>query len=121
MMKAKSTVAIAALAVLTACATAPPPKPDESAARARAETYIRGQLFDDEAARFKDWTPLFYGTAIVAPERYVTGWSICVRVNGKNRYGGYVGYQAYRVMFEDNEPKQLINNERACADAFGGA
>lgn len=72
----------------------------------RIETYVKSSLIDTESAQFtnysepkKDWLAKFEGFGGV---KYFS-WLVCVEVNAKNRYGGYVGRKPYFFIFQGNE------------------
>ena len=81
------------------------PKPDYETSKSLAQSAISDTMFDPDAAKFKNWTPLFkvlynYGPGST-PDPL---WSLCVDVNGKNKFGGYTGYKTWYVKFRDGKP-----------------
>ena len=72
----------------------------------KIEAYVKSSLFDPESAQFtnysapkKDWLSKFEGFGGV---KYF-GWLVCVDVNAKNHYGGYVGRERNFFIFQGNE------------------
>lgn len=64
------------------------------------ESYFKDILKDPESARFtnyskpkKDWL----SDNEISGETYM-GWLVCVEVNSKNSFGGYVGKEAYALL-----------------------
>lgn len=91
-----------ALALLAGCAVQQPPKPTNippqilyrypmpENAQLLAKTFVSHDLKDPDSAKFRD---LFFVTGDSRGEnRDKTKDSWCVEINGKNSYGGYVGY-----------------------------
>jgi hypothetical protein len=104
---------------LAACATSfqplpadynfgPPPKDTEPAIRAFFET----RLFDADSARYQLGDVfagqcnegLLYGGGVSW-----AGWAQNIMINAKNRFGGYVGYQPYTVLFQGGQVVQEID------------
>lgn len=81
------------------------PKPDYEEAQTLAQSAIADSLFDPDSAKFKNWSPLvkvLYNYASTSSTQAV--WELCVEVNGKNRFGGYVGYEWFYVKFRNGKP-----------------
>jgi hypothetical protein len=79
-----------------------PPKTDELLAR--AFEWLQRQV----------WTPLRArprGVGQFHPDgfKYIFGWEVVVKVNSKNSFGGYEGYQTYRFFFRDNKLIKVID------------
>ena len=69
------------------------------------EDYVKSGLIDPESAQLtnysapkKDWL----GDNEIGGKTYI-GWLVCVDVNAKNKYGGYVGRKMYSFIFKGNE------------------
>lgn len=69
------------------------------------ESYIKPMLKDPESAQFtnysspkKDWL----SDNQLSGRTYI-GWLICVDVNAKNSYGGYVGRKTHFLIIKGNE------------------
>lgn len=77
---------------------AEPPQPDYYIPR--AEQYVRDSLFDPDAGQFRD---VSYGTMQTNDG---TLHVVCGEVNGKNRYGAYVGYTTF-VYQEDSTGREM--------------
>lgn len=80
-------------------------KPDYEEAKALTQTAIADSLFDPDSAKFRNWSPLvkvLYNYASTSTTEAV--WALCVEVNGKNRFGGYVGYEWFYVKFHNGKP-----------------
>lgn len=78
------------------------------------ENAIRGQLKDPDSAKFSAMTTP--RKEVMAENRlFVYGYSVCVYVNAKNSYGGYVGDQLYWVFLRDNQVRRIKNTN----DQFG--
>lgn len=105
--------ALVAAVLLPGCATTvanwkamdPGPKPDYETAKSQASELLSGLLKDPESAQFKNWTPFYkmlynYGP-LAAPEPL---WGLCVDLNAKNSFGGYVGFKTYYIKFRDGAP-----------------
>jgi hypothetical protein len=84
----------------------PPPVNYESAIR----EHLNRALFDPFSAHIEVGRPeqAWYGTqgGLAVPRDIRFGWRVPVRVNAKNRYGGYVGWQNYFFTFRG---EQLVN------------
>lgn len=67
----------------------------EQLIRGRLESYMK----DPGSAQLKiDRGPL-YGT-VKTDDATFTGWLVCGQLNGRNSYGGYVGYEPYLFVIE---------------------
>lgn len=66
------------------------------------EDAIKDQLKDPESARFSDMTTP-RKEVMVEQGNFVYGYSLCVNVNAKNSYGGYVGKTLYWVFLRNNQ------------------
>lgn len=69
------------------------------------ENYIKSTLIDPDSAKFtnystpkKDWL----SDNNIGGKTYL-GWLVCVDVNAKNRYGGYVGRKFYTFIFRGSK------------------
>ena len=72
------------------------------------EDAIRNELKDPESARFSDMTHP-KKEVMVEQGNFVYGYSLCVNVNAKNSYGGYVGKQLYWVFMRNNNVLRITN------------
>lgn len=108
--------------LLTACAAGgpfPPPPPNAeygdvpADAQSAIEERFNRVLFDPFSAHFEYGTP--YKAYVNSPlidggrVRWV-GWAIPVRVNAKNRLGGYVGWKDYAALFAHGSIWDLYEN-----------
>lgn len=59
------------------------------------KSLLTKSLFDPESARY-EFQELRKGYMQGDPPKF--GWAVCGTVNAKNRFGGYVGRQAYFVL-----------------------
>jgi hypothetical protein len=85
--------------------------------------YFEGTLKDPDSAHVKFSSPrqgwfreawVFHGDGF----RYVFGWEVAVKANGKNGFGAYMGYKDYRFFFHDNRLIKVIDpNELSTAQA----
>lgn len=78
----------------------PPPKNYKEIGENAIKEYMR----DPDSAQFKDWTEphtcLFPSrNSMTIPE---LGWCNSVKVNGKNGFGGYIGYELYHIVWKNN-------------------
>ena len=62
--------------------------------------YIKNYMFDPDAAKFKDFSPQ-KGYQIKPGGKI--GWRITGLLNGKNKYGGYVGYKPFECFIVGNK------------------
>ncbi|MBN3071168.1 hypothetical protein H4F33_03345 [Pectobacterium brasiliense] len=76
------------------------------------EDAIRDQLKDPESAKFSDMTTP-RKEVMVEQSNFVYGYSLCVYVNAKNSYGGYVGKQLYWVFMRNNQVLRISNTSGA--------
>lgn len=79
------------------------PAPDFEAARAATEAAIKSTMFDPDSAQFQ-WDYGFtggYWKPVLQGKKW--GWWTCGRVNGRNRLGGYVGFQAFAVVMRNGQ------------------
>lgn len=67
-----------------------------------AETALRESLRDPEGAQIRNWTRVYKSMAGLLVNEPV--WAICAEVNGKNAYGGYVGFKHMQVIFRNGAP-----------------
>lgn len=88
----------APVVVVTLLATGCERQPDASKlAIGRAKTAVSNAMRDPESAQFKNLRtrlrPAGKGQ-VLGPT--AAGWVVCGEANGKNAFGGYVGYRAFR-------------------------
>lgn len=87
--------------VLAACAsttsdTTPPP------------ANFRATIVANRSSLFKDPDSI-KDASIATPFRYLgLGWKVCVRLNGKNGFGGYSGLTTYTILVYDNGAPPLM-------------
>lgn len=113
-MRANIPATLMSLVLLTGCAAGPEitpemiatydygPQPTEQRFRELAEQAIRSRLRDPGSAQFEwpnamargVWRPVFS-----APN---FGYLTCARVNGRNAFGGYVGFTAFIVVVRND-------------------
>lgn len=78
------------------------PRPSEEEAQNAVQVYINGVgLKDPAAAQVKDVTIIGPGKwykGLVNGGGYNYGWEISFQLNGKNSYGGYVGFQPRKIL-----------------------
>lgn len=79
----------AALGAVTACKAEPS---DEERAIQRAKAAVADSTREPEATRFRKLRAQFRP----AEGRWLAGWQVCGEANGKNEFGGYDGYDAFR-------------------------
>lgn len=65
------------------------PEPDYARAKQVVKAWVLQNLKDPDSAKF-DWRGEGWN-------KTKKGWVICGRVNAKNSYGGYTGYQQFRM------------------------
>jgi len=106
---------------LIACATKPTPEEiakldygnPPTAYKAAVRQYFQEVLFDPFSAYYKfcnepqkTWikeSPLFGG-------KLLAGWIVFVKVNAKNRLGGYVGWKTYGFLFKDDKIIRIFDD-----------
>lgn len=69
-----------------------------------AERLIAGQLKDPSSAQFRNSSTCFKGywkNVPVLGMKAEFGWMQAGEVNGKNAYGGYVGFRPYQVLIKN--------------------
>ena len=67
------------------------------------ETYVKAILIDPESAQFTDYSTPNKGWSSKSPGSFkYFGWLVCVDVNAKNSFGGYVGRNTYYFIFQGN-------------------
>ena len=82
------------------------PKPTPEGAEAAIRKHFEVKLFDGESARIQMNPRIIWGDIELAGDRYY-GWWACGRVNAKNRYGAYVGYQPFLIGFDPYDPGKV--------------
>ena len=68
-------------------------KPDEKVVEYTLKAWLDRNLKDPESAKIMIGKPQL--------DRY-RGWVVCALVNAKNNYGGYIGYEGYRMTYRGN-------------------
>jgi hypothetical protein len=110
-MKLTIAAVIAAVA-LSGCASAPT---QEQMSKANygaypddweriVDNHMQRMLRDPHSAQVQDRSPPQQGYVSMSPLRgggTSFGWYVCMRVNAKNGYGAYVGYQSAMVMINN--------------------
>jgi hypothetical protein len=95
------------------------PKPSSSeTAQAAVKAYFAESLFDADAARYRFPLPPVQGSWIISNGRHF-GWFLCGEINGKNRMGGYTGFQTFFAYFSPRIPRSA--HGVAARAAGGGA
>lgn len=98
--------------------------------KAIIKSYLAASLFDPYSAVYSDWTEPVQGYAGDRLTGFAHGYSICVTVNAKNRFGAYVGARLYHFVLRNgavvkstggDEPGSLgaMMAERFCRGAHG--
>jgi hypothetical protein len=116
-LKVKKTLLLLALApgiFISGCASAPSTeeiananygrdmRPEECIAL--AERVIGNSLKDPGSAQFRHTGACFkgyWGSVPIAGMKAAFGWLQVGEINGKNSYGGYVGFRQYQVLIRD--------------------
>lgn len=70
-----------------------------------AKARVLKQMFDPTAATFKN---------VHTYKKNDGGWTVCGDVNGKNRFGGYVGYERFVVV--DSNPEVFLEHGKGDSD-----
>lgn len=103
------------LPFLAACASGPTPEQFSTANYGReipaaecvsvAERVIANSLKDPSSAQFRHAQCYqgYWGSAPILGMGVQFGWIQIGEVNGKNSYGGYVGFRPYKVLIRDGE------------------
>lgn len=112
------------LIVLTACAIKPSQTemanadygsyPDNY--REIIKTYLNKTLKDPESARFDSWEPPRMGWNGFGGSQY--GFIVCVNVNAKNSYGGYVGSRPNFFMIKNGEITRTLAGDGQYMDGM---
>ena len=67
------------------------------------EELVKSGLLDPDTAKFK-WPYVFVPFTERLPlSKRTTGFATCFSYNAKNAYGGYVGYEQYRIVIRDGK------------------
>lgn len=99
--------------------SAPQPS-SEAAAEAAVKSYFEQILFDPGAAQYRfTKQPVNGWVGDVLGDLREFGWFMCGEVNGKNRMGGYVGYEPFFVHFSPTIPDK-VDNGRIADSATAG-
>ena len=114
---------LALLPLLTACASGPTPEqlsqadygnePSISECTSIAEGVISSSLKDPDSARFRN-SQCFkghWGSVPILGMGIQYGWIQKGEVNGKNAYGGYVGFRTYQVLIKNGTPIRYCTND----------
>jgi hypothetical protein len=107
------------LLILTGCVTAPTQeeisKMDFGAPPQNYETtikkYFDSTLFDPYSAHYDFQSPqqYYYKQSPLAGGGLYAGYRVCVGVNAKNRYGGYVGEKMYAFIIKDERIIKVLD------------
>ncbi|MEW5666227.1 hypothetical protein AB1288_07815 [Pseudomonas putida] len=105
-------LALSFILALAGCASGPTPEQiasidygppvDQEQAESKVKFYFEGVLKDPYSAQYqfgKAQKGYVVGSAFDGRQLYA-GYTMDVRVNAKNSYGGYTGYKAYRFVFQ---------------------
>jgi len=67
------------------------------------KNYMYKVAIDPNSLMYRDWEIFKDWAWDSANKKYVFGYSVCVYINGKNRFGGYTGWQLYYFFIRDKE------------------
>ena len=109
----KMIISITLIMLLSGCAGFEklPPNVDFGAApvnyQQTVKDYMETVLFDAGSAKYIFLTPLItghYNQGLIYGGKIAwSGWILDVKINAKNRHGGYTGYQKMMIFFEGNK------------------
>lgn len=121
-------LALAACIALTGCATAVTqqmldgadlgPRPAQAAAEDAVRSYFNATAIDSDSLKFRSWgRPVrgytqATGLAAAAEPDAVFGYFIALEVNGKNRFGGYTGWQRHVARMAHGRCDIAVNLDR---------
>lgn len=75
--------------------------PDSTQLKLQIEELVKSSLKDPDSAKFTNWSivqkDFKVNSVAIRDVRY--GYAICVDVNAKNSYGGYVGARTYKYIY----------------------
>ncbi|MCP3735834.1 hypothetical protein M9979_13215 [Sphingomonas sp. RP10(2022)] len=79
------------------------PRPTKDQALALVQAYVAANFFDPDAAKIKcgDPGPAAWVKPMLGRRRY--GYFVQCSINGKNRFGGYVGFQTFTFRINGDE------------------
>jgi hypothetical protein len=66
-------------------------------------------ILNYKATLFKDPESV-RDASIAAPTKSIFGWSICLKANARNGFGGYTGQNMYTVLIYNNGSPPLLQN-----------
>lgn len=113
-MRLPSTLIALIPVVLVGCASAPPTQQElasadygraisQQAAQDLAQTYLRGALKDPLSAQY-EWGQVQRGWVKDSPlqgGKATFGYTLNVKINARNSFGGYVGFKPYMFVFRN--------------------
>jgi len=67
------------------------------------KNYMYKVAIDPNSLMYRDWKIFKDWAWDDKNKKYVFGYSVCVYINGKNRFGGYTGWQLYYFFIRDKE------------------
>jgi hypothetical protein len=113
------------LPLLAACASGPTQEQIDSADYGKemapaecvaiAERLIADKLKDPSSAQFRSSSSCFkghWGAAPIFGMKAEFGWVQTGEVNGKNAYGGYVGFRPYRVLMKNGRAIRYCTGDK---------
>lgn len=93
-------------------------RPNDAPALVRA--FYGARLVDPESVRYEMISTPVADWAVGNTGAIIWGHRVCVRLNAKNRMGGYSGAQTDAIFFKGNVVSGFIENaSRACAGVVG--
>lgn len=84
------------------------PKPSLNAAMQVIRNHLEQTLYDYDSAKMRcsDMTPAVWVKFILQARKY--GYLIECDINAKNQFGGYVGFQSHRYLFNGETFEELV-------------
>lgn len=101
------------IVIITACATPQPSQQQIMNAdygdypenyQEIIKNFMEQRMFDPYSAVYTNWTTptkAWYGGKWYSGKQIKYGYKVCVDINGKNKLGGYVGYQLFYFLIKD--------------------
>jgi hypothetical protein len=72
--------------------------------------FYRARLVDPESARYEMISAPVASWAVANTGKVIWGHRVCVRLNAKNRMGGYAGAQTDAIFFKGNQVSGFVEN-----------